>query len=86
MVGMNGLKNKGDHSGGDGGYLKQEMASLKANTNSKNQYSNVESKWQRSALGGGDGGARARGLKLDRHGLPLVPQPSDHADDPLVSL
>ena len=25
------------------------------------------------------------GLKLDRNGLPLVPQPSDHADDPLVS-
>jgi hypothetical protein len=22
-------------------------------------------------------------LKLDRHGLPLVPQPSDHEDDPL---
>ena len=22
-------------------------------------------------------------LKLDRHGLPLVPQPSDHKDDPL---
>ena len=25
-------------------------------------------------------------LKLDDHGLPLVPQPSDHKDDPLVSL
>ena len=25
-----------------------------------------------------------RPLKLDKHGLPLVPQPSDHADDPLV--
>lgn len=24
-------------------------------------------------------------LKLDKHGLPLVPQPSDHEDDPLVS-
>lgn len=24
-------------------------------------------------------------LKLDKHGLPLVPQPSDHKDDPLVS-
>lgn len=23
-------------------------------------------------------------LKLDQHGLPLVPQPSDHKDDPLV--
>lgn len=23
-------------------------------------------------------------LKLDAHGLPLVPQPSDHKDDPLV--
>jgi hypothetical protein len=23
-------------------------------------------------------------LKLDRHGLPLVPQPSDRKDDPLV--
>jgi len=22
--------------------------------------------------------------KLDKHGLPLVPQPTDHADDPLV--
>ena len=27
------------------------------------------------------GGAQ---LKLDKHGLPLVPQPSDHKDDPLV--
>ena len=27
--------------------------------------------------------AKYSGLKLDRHGLPLVPQPSDHADDPL---
>jgi hypothetical protein len=25
-------------------------------------------------------------LKLDEHGLPLVPQPSDHKDDPLVRL
>lgn len=25
-------------------------------------------------------------LKLDEHGLPLVPQPSDHKDDPLVSV
>jgi hypothetical protein len=25
------------------------------------------------------------GLKLDERGLPLVPQPSDHKDDPLVS-
>lgn len=24
-------------------------------------------------------------LKLDKHGIPLVPQPSDHEDDPLVS-
>lgn len=24
-------------------------------------------------------------LKLDGHGLPLVPQPSEHKDDPLVS-
>ena len=24
-------------------------------------------------------------LKLDEHGLPLAPQPSDHKDDPLVS-
>ena len=23
-------------------------------------------------------------LKVDKHGLPLVPQPSDHPDDPLV--
>ena len=23
-------------------------------------------------------------LKLDKHGLPLVPQPTDHEDDPLV--
>ena len=23
---------------------------------------------------------------LDRHGLPLVPQPTSHADDPLVSI
>lgn len=23
-------------------------------------------------------------VKLDKHGLPLVPQPSDHKDDPLV--
>jgi hypothetical protein len=23
-------------------------------------------------------------LKLDEYGLPLVPQPSDHQDDPLV--
>lgn len=25
-------------------------------------------------------------LKLDRHGLPFVPQPSNHEDDPLVSI
>jgi hypothetical protein len=24
------------------------------------------------------------GMKLDAHGLPLIPQPSDHEDDPLV--
>jgi hypothetical protein len=24
-------------------------------------------------------------LKLDKHGLPLVPQPTDHKDDPLVN-
>jgi hypothetical protein len=23
-------------------------------------------------------------MKLDAHGLPLIPQPSDHEDDPLV--
>ncbi len=28
--------------------------------------------------------AKARPLKLDKSGLPLVPQPSDHKDDPLV--
>ena len=27
---------------------------------------------------------RRPALKLDKHGLPLVPQPSDHPDDPLV--
>ena len=27
---------------------------------------------------------KPRALKLDKHGLPLVPQPSDHPDDPLV--
>lgn len=27
---------------------------------------------------------KARPLKLDKSGLPLVPQPSDHKDDPLV--
>jgi hypothetical protein len=30
-------------------------------------------------------GSEAQNLKLDRHGLPLVPQPTDHKDDPLVS-
>ena len=25
-------------------------------------------------------------LKLDKHGLPLVPQPSDYKDDPLVQI
>lgn len=25
-------------------------------------------------------------LKVDKHGLPLIPQPSDHKDDPLVSV
>lgn len=25
-------------------------------------------------------------IKLDKHGLPLLPQPSNHDDDPLVSL
>lgn len=25
------------------------------------------------------------GLQLDERGLPLIPQPSDHKDDPLVS-
>lgn len=24
-------------------------------------------------------------IKLDKHGLPLLPQPSSHEDDPLVS-
>ena len=28
----------------------------------------------------------ASNLKLDKHGLPLVPQPTQHSDDPLVSL
>ena len=28
-------------------------------------------------------GSPSRPLKLDRHGLPLAPQPSDHPDDPL---
>ncbi len=35
-----------------------------------------------------DGGEHKRaleGLKLDPHGLPLVPQPSRFKDDPLVS-
>lgn len=32
-----------------------------------------------------DGRATTR-LKLDRNGLPLVPQPSDHPDDPLVGV
>lgn len=27
----------------------------------------------------------SRSLKLDKHGLPLVPQPTDNKDDPLVS-
>ena len=27
---------------------------------------------------------KPRPLKLDKHGLPLVPQPTDHPDDPLV--
>jgi hypothetical protein len=30
---------------------------------------------------GGDSG----NLRLDKHGLPLVPQPTEHKDDPLVS-
>lgn len=25
-------------------------------------------------------------VRLDKHGLPLIPQPSSHEDDPLVSL
>ena len=25
-------------------------------------------------------------IKVDKRGLPLVPQPSDHPDDPLVSI
>ena len=25
-------------------------------------------------------------MKLDKHGLPLVPQPTSHKDDPLVRL
>lgn len=33
----------------------------------------------------GDEKATTQMLKLDKHGLPLVPQPSDHKDDPLVS-
>jgi len=30
--------------------------------------------------------AQAVDLKLDKNGLPLVPQPSAHSDDPLVGL
>jgi len=30
-------------------------------------------------------GRDAQDLKLDKHGLPLVPQPTAHKDDPLVS-
>jgi hypothetical protein len=32
-----------------------------------------------------DGKKSAPDLKLGRDGLPLVPQPSDHKEDPLVS-
>jgi hypothetical protein len=28
--------------------------------------------------------AHIAGLKLDKHGLPLIPQPTDRKDDPLV--
>ena len=31
-----------------------------------------------------DAAVAAPEAKLDRHGLPLVPQPSDRKDDPLV--
>ena len=31
-------------------------------------------------------GSSNKTLKLDKHGLPMVPQPSDHEDDPLVSI
>lgn len=27
-----------------------------------------------------------KSVKLDKHGLPLIPQPNQHKDDPLVSL
>lgn len=30
-------------------------------------------------------GEATRNLRLDKHGLPLVPQPTQHKDDPLVS-
>ena len=33
-----------------------------------------------------DSKGRGNTLKFDKHGLPLVPQPSDHKDDPLVSI
>jgi len=31
-------------------------------------------------------GDASSNLRLDKHGLPLVPQPTEHKDDPLVSL
>jgi hypothetical protein len=31
-------------------------------------------------------GKENRSLRLDKHGLPLVPQPTVYKDDPLVSL
>jgi hypothetical protein len=30
-------------------------------------------------------GDEASNFRLDKHGLPLVPQPTQHKDDPLVS-
>ena len=32
-----------------------------------------------------NGVKHAENIKLDKHGYPLMPQPSDHKDDPLVS-
>lgn len=31
------------------------------------------------------GGETSIEVKVDKHGLPLIPQPSSHQDDPLVS-
>ena len=37
----------------------------------------------KSEVGHVEMGSATSDLKLDKHGLPMVPQPSDHADDPL---